>query len=319
MRATTITTASFVATPTAFIRRFFSSQLSSTNLEAWHCGLGILSRELDEAYQNKTTANGSNRIQPFLHKCITSTTTTTTTNKTTITTTTTSKMDTTGLKFLAWKGDKVLGAAAAKAMTKVTGIQEAGEATLLTSLALSNSFLAANSQMVLRPNKIIKFDFDTVDYSDRQWGTLVEATVGAIHEKGTSESFEAIENLTEWLLGKARQNMDLPTISATMTNFGSTNLEGILAELSRNMESSRSPNFLPTATSVNPKGRLLELGGSVESERNGGPDHKPVWVSTARWNDVTCTVSGTGKRITMEALAAMDLLQKIPVFLEDSE
>ena len=232
---------------------------------------------------------------------------------------TTTKMDTMGLKFLAWKGDKVLGAAAAKAMTKVTGIQEAGEATLLTSLALSNNFLAANSQTVLRPNKIIKFDFDTVDYSDRQWGTLVEATVGSIHEIGTSESFDAIENLTEWLLWKARQNMDLPTITATTTNFGSTNPEGKLMELGGSVESSRGPNFLPTVTSVNPKGRLLELGGSVESKRNGGPDHKPVWVSTARWNDVTCTVSGTGKMITMEALAAMDLLQKIPVVIEDNE
>ena len=40
---------------------------------------------------------------------------------------------------------------------------------------------------------------------------------------------------------------------------------------------------------------------------------------TARWNDVTCTVSGTGKMIAMEALAAMDLLQKIPVVIEDNE
>ena len=259
----------------------------------------------------------SSRVQPFLHKSImTTATTTTTANTTTTTTTTTTKMDTSALKFLAWKGDKVLGAAAAKAMTKVTGIQEAGEATLLVSRALSNSFLAENSQTVLRPNQLIKFDFETEEYSDRQWGTLVEATVGSIHEMGTLESYQAIENLTEWLLWKARVDMDLPTITSTTLDFGSTDPQGKLLEMGGGIiDSSRSLNFVPTVASVNPKGRLLELGGIVESKRKGGPDHKPVWVSTARWQDMTCTVSGTGKMITIEALAAMDLLQKIPTLV----
>jgi len=110
------------------------------------------------------------------------------------------------LRFLAWKGDKVLGAAAAKAMTKVTGIQHQGDATALTSRVLSNRYFAENARTIF-PNDIarIKFGVNTQDYNDRQWGTLMEAVVALIDEQGTPESEEAIASLAEWLLVNARR------------------------------------------------------------------------------------------------------------------
>jgi len=58
----------------------------------------------------------------------------------------------------------------------------------------------------------------------------------------------------------------------------------------------------------NTKGRLLELGGTVTSQRTGGGDHNPVFEAVAQLDDATATAKGPNKR-RAEMLAAARVLQ----------
>ena len=74
-------------------------------------------------------------------------------------------------------------------------------------------------------------------------GTMVEAAVDAVHTEG---DVDAIEDLARWLVQTARE------------------MDGLHGAFD------------------NAKGRLLEMGGTVTSERVGGPDHKPVFEAVAQ-------------------------------------
>jgi hypothetical protein len=196
-------------------------------------------------------------------------------------------------EFLAWKGDKVLGAAAAGVMTKVTGIQDKGAASVLVNRALSNRFFAEHSPTLL-PKAILLLDLDTVDYTDRQWGTLLESVVGALHDNnndknGTTEFDEAIVELAEWLLNTAFVTSPASTTTATKIP---------LVDLA-NLRETKA------------KGLLLERGGTVDCKQIGGPPHRPVFEATATWTGVQSTASGIGKRRDFENVAARDLLRKV--------
>ena len=59
----------------------------------------------------------------------------------------------------------------------------------------------------------------------------------------------------------------------------------------------------PTARMANPKGRLLEMGGSVSSECAGGPPHRPVFLAIATLGDILVEATGGSKK-TSEVGAA---------------
>jgi hypothetical protein len=61
----------------------------------------------------------------------------------------------------------------------------------------------------------------------------------------------------------------------------------------------------------NPKGALLELGGSVSSERTGGTDHEPVFRATAELAEQRMIVTVRGSKADAEFKAATSLLDSV--------
>ena len=174
--------------------------------------------------------------------------------------------------YAAFKGDKLLGAAAIKALMKnendannvlaENGGQQQqhsrGSATRLVSMALSNSFMAANVEMILP-----EYVEDAKGLSDHQVGTMLEAAVAQVHEADEA----AVLDLASWLITTAADQPD--------------------------------PNV---------KGSLLNLGGTVEAERIGGSDHAAVFQATATYREHAAVATGESKK-KAEQLAAGRLLE----------
>lgn len=101
--------------------------------------------------------------------------------------------------FAAWQGDKIIGAIAAKVLSTSSKQHTKTSATLLTSIAFSNSFFKENVDSIL-PDL-----HDCVAHlSDRNVGTIVEAAVCKIFQDDAS----AVEDLTRWLITKAEEVQD---------------------------------------------------------------------------------------------------------------
>jgi len=194
----------------------------------------------------------------------------------------------------AWRGDKLLGAAAARAVLQTTSIRDAGDATKLVSKAVSNRFFASHVQTLL-PKDIYPFYPDVGPrYSNRQLGTMVEAAVAHVHETfdetnatdtDSVSGQEAIFELGEWLVAEASASAS-PTDTTT---------------------SPVAPVVLMDDMS-NPKGRLLELGGTVTSKRIGGTGHAPIHRATATWKDWKSVQENLGSKKSVEQNAAWRLL-----------
>lgn len=175
--------------------------------------------------------------------------------------------------FRAWQGDKLLGAAAARAVEKATDIRDPGDATKLISKALSNRFFATYATTLL-PGFPLGPDRDDERYSQRQLGSMLEAAVAEVADSSSTSRgpshHEAIAELAEWLVATANQQNE--------------------------------------SSVINPKGRLLELGGTVESNRIGGSSHQPLFESIARWKELEIVHSGFGSKANVEQEAAEMLL-----------
>lgn len=101
-------------------------------------------------------------------------------------------------------------------------------------------------------------------HSQRQLGSMLEAAVAQV-----SDSDGAISELAEWLI-----------------------------------ETAIKEQFIAAFNRQSAKGYLLEQGGRVQSQRIGGPQHRPVFEATAIWRDTATFHVGVGKKKAVEELAA---------------
>jgi hypothetical protein len=182
-------------------------------------------------------------------------------------------------RFLAWKGDKVLGSVAARVVTRATGIQDCGNATRLVNYALSNRYFAENITIFLSA-EIIDLNTDAARGNDHHWGTVLESVVALVDQQGTPESDEALVELAEWLLKTAFIRGDIADRKG-----GRASLVGI-------------PNAATT---------LVKRGGTLTCKMNANSPQKDV---TAEWNGVKSVASGVGKKQVLENQAASDVLRK---------
>ena len=64
---------------------------------------------------------------------------------------------------------------------------------------------------------------------------------------------------------------------------------------------------------IHPKTLLIEQGGSVVSERQGGPDHLPLWSAVAKKGSLNLRVGPQASKREAEAMAAEGLLRRMGV------
>ena len=111
--------------------------------------------------------------------------------------------------FHAWRGDKILGAAAAAAVVETTDIRDPGSATSLVSKALSNHFFASHVETLLPQDIFPLYSESSPRYSERQLASMVEAAVAHVHDSCSAASSDncqgAVSELAEWLLREANE------------------------------------------------------------------------------------------------------------------
>lgn len=176
-------------------------------------------------------------------------------------------------RYAAWKGDKLLGAAAVKVLEQnskatndmLVGASEeehgAGAVSVLTSTAFSNSFLADNVEHIL---PVYAQQDKQQQLNDHQVGTMIEAAVAKIHD--TDEA--AVLDLVAWLLKKASNS--------------------------------------------NTKGTVLEMGGVVTCTQIGGFDHSPSFQANATLEGFSAVATASTKK-KAEKLAAARLLEEMDI------
>lgn len=112
--------------------------------------------------------------------------------------------------YAAWCVDKFLAATAAKVLSKTSKQHTCSSATILTNIALSNSFMKDNI------DKILPELYDSMKHlSDHSIGTVVEAAVGELFEVNEP----AVEDLTRFLIQKAEDTPNQNT-KGLLLNLG---------------------------------------------------------------------------------------------------
>ena len=192
----------------------------------------------------------------------------------------------------AWHGDKILGNAVAEELRSYLpeGVDHAGELTRRFSMAVSNENMAANLDELLTPELLALVPPPAqraVKVHD--CGTMVEACVEHVHAAG---DVEAISQLARYLL-------DTSGDDAMSGADGGATRSGASTAADATSGSSVPHN--------NPKGRLLELGGSITCEQISGPSHAPLFESNATLGELTLTMQATTKKVA-ERDAASALL-----------
>ncbi|EOD30764.1 hypothetical protein EMIHUDRAFT_232352 [Emiliania huxleyi CCMP1516] len=176
----------------------------------------------------------------------------------------------------AWHGDKVLGAAVARELqAQCVGGQD--ELTRRFCAAVSNEHMAAHLDQLL-PLTLLTLLPPAEERAAQvhDCGTLLEACVERVHHSGGAD---AIEELARYLLA-----------TATDTDADASEGEGGEARARRE---------------ANPKGRLLELGGSVgPAEQVGGASHSPLFRAAASLGERRLTAEGGSKKAAEKAAAA---------------
>lgn len=137
--------------------------------------------------------------------------------------------------YAAWCGDKFLGASAAKILFLESREKKVkhtrGSATMLMSIALSNSFMASNIDTIL-PNL-----YKNVRHlGDHCIGTIVEAAVAEL----SLDNSDAVDDLARWLILKAEDTPD-PNAKGHLLSIGGK----VYAE--RTGGSDHAPSFYATA------------------------------------------------------------------------
>mmetsp|Transcript_24748 Transcript_24748/g.68430 ORF Transcript_24748/g.68430 Transcript_24748/m.68430 type:complete len:295 (-) Transcript_24748:546-1430(-) len=227
--------------------------------------------------------------------------------------------------YAAWRGDKIIGAAAANAFDRqVNNLATAGNATRVVALAVSNYFFAKHASTLL-PHLVTASKEDNNDNkSDRQLGTLLEATVFRVSQEVEGQE-EAIDDLATWLVEQALiaqsyedmkgQLIDMGGTVQTVRTTGRFEVEASLNGIRRTARSTESEEEAEqlAATRVlalyNAKGNLIAMGGTVQTIRTGGSDHTPIFEAVALCNGKSATATGTSKK-RAEQLAAGHLLSQ---------
>ena len=169
-----------------------------------------------------------------------------------------------------------------------------GDATTLQSLAISNQLLSQCLSRVLPHH--MNADLEAVIQENAQINdaaTMMEAAVDAVASLHPPETADAaISALARYLVQnavalQAQAPEFLETATTDDTRISSTSSDGV--------------------DMINPKGQLLQVGGTVESSRlEGYPDHAPQFTATARFEDLTATVNfGRSKREAEQSAASM--------------
>jgi len=102
--------------------------------------------------------------------------------------------------FLAWYGDKVLGAAVGRVLKNHARINTSSRATACLNVAVSNWFLAANSKSILPEPILGTVARSPFQLGEHNLGTTLEAAVAKVYE---TDDHAAVEDLAEWLVEKA--------------------------------------------------------------------------------------------------------------------
>ena len=145
----------------------------------------------------------------------------------------------------AWHGDKILALAIAEEL-KVRGHLEPEDLTNLYSAAASNENMSNHLEAILPSSHLELIPRENLVIQTHNCGTMLEACVSHVNDAGDKA---AVAELARYLLDSSIQRIDGPSS--------------------------------PVAVS-NPKGKLLELGGSVDSIKVSGSDHQPIFQAEAR-------------------------------------
>jgi len=158
--------------------------------------------------------------------------------------------------------------------------QSVGVLTQAANAALTNSRMAAlGNTLLVRPGLLSQADWMALP-SDHTRATAVEAASAA--------AVEAAEN-------RAAGEEALRCVAREL-------LVGLLIKL--------------PPSPVSAKTRLLELGGTVESERKGGLDHSARWRAVARLGASSAAATDSSRRAA-EATAAGRLLREAGIELRE--
>eukprot|EP00316_Scyphosphaera_apsteinii_P016066 CAMPEP_0119315952 /NCGR_PEP_ID=MMETSP1333-20130426/37882_1 /TAXON_ID=418940 /ORGANISM="Scyphosphaera apsteinii, Strain RCC1455" /LENGTH=381 /DNA_ID=CAMNT_0007321459 /DNA_START=160 /DNA_END=1306 /DNA_ORIENTATION=- len=176
----------------------------------------------------------------------------------------------------AWYGDKILGMAVADELRA----QRVGDHERLTKrfqAIVSNKNIAAHLDVLLTPPLLALVPTPqkrAVQVHD--CGTMIEACVDHVHASGDTA---AVAELAKFLVATAVEDAN--------------SFQGSVAHV----------------IEANPKGRLLELGGTVSGEYFGGPDHAPIFLAVAALHGQQASAQGTTKKGAEQDAAAALLAQ----------
>jgi Double-stranded RNA binding motif len=155
--------------------------------------------------------------------------------------------------------------------------------TTLQSLAMSNQLLSQCLPTVLPQH--MNGDLTQMIQQNSQIhdaGTMMEAAVDVVATSRPELADLAIAELAAYLVDQAvaiQQHGDLAQMYLHSTQ-------------SQDDEDENSTSASTTGDMINPKGHLLNVGGTVEVSRmEGSPDHAPQFTATARFEDLTGTVN----------------------------
>ena len=180
-------------------------------------------------------------------------------------------VDSADVRLAAFFGDKVLSAAVAEALRRGGGAAECAngrfDAGDLGSVAETHAIAVSNRLLGLRFGEILPARA-ALD-SHRRAGTIVEATVSAVHRADRGgERGAAVAALARWLVVCARDS----------------------------------------TARIDAKNRLLALGGTVAASAvPGSPDHRPVFEAVAELGRERAVAAAATKR-DAETSASLDVL-----------
>ena len=171
----------------------------------------------------------------------------------------------------AWHGDRVLGAAIAAEM-RARGVEGKQRLADASAAAVSNRNLASKLDDLLPAALLELVPHDQRMIQEHACGSLVEACVHEVHQSG---DHDAVAEMAAFLLEDVTE----------------TSTDNEAAQL--------------TTKFVNdPKGKLLNLGGSVTSERTAGPCERPIFSACATYSDLTAQGAGNTKKAAEQQAAA---------------
>ena len=234
--------------------------------------------------------------------------------------------------YRALLGDKLLAVEVVRALPLILddgAYKDMVQVTQILQVAISNSFLATNIPKIL-PNASAHLKQLQGEHA---LGTVVEAAVASVSD----ENPDAVKDLAFWLTEEAikqghqnfkgqllqlggkiettkvggpahhpvfRSRAHYKTYQTKATGSSKKETEQLAAQkvilecFGTASESNVDENF---------KGRLLELGGYIETEKIGGPDHDPIFRAVSHYSNQLSEATATTKK-QAEQLAAKKLL-----------